>query len=481
MAMQTIEKNLETWAEIPKFNWKVAVIWSGGREHKLAKQLLASESTSKVCVLPWNAGTDLEDGIRNVNIKVDEIDKILDYIEENNIGLTVVWPEDPLANGIVDAFYDRWLDKLGLSIFWPTKAAAQLESSKGFTKNICKKKDIPTAKWDSFTDVEKAMGYIEDLGYPIVLKADWLAAGKGVIIDYNENDARKTLEDMLSWNSFWDAGDSVLVEEFLEGEEVSMIFMVDESGTIVPMISSQDHKKVWVWDSWKNTWWMWAISPASHIMTPELTEKVIRDVIQPTVDEMKENGEAFSGFLYAGLMVTEDKQTKEKIPNLIEYNVRFGDPETQAVLAQFPEWKDFSKMCHAAANNNLASIDNIKELQQSTKFAVTTVLCAVWYPEKEYKKRYTINLPEVSEEDKEEYGVEYIHAGTQLDEDWNIIGTWWRVMSITALAGSVEEAVKITNKYAEKIVEWSRDDEGKDNLFYREDIGYRAIKAAKVV
>ena len=477
-----ITSSVDGLSEVPEFNGKTLVIWSGGREHKLAMTLAESESTgdNTVFVSPGNAGTDLDDRMTNVGMEVADIDEILDFIKEKNIGLTVVWPEDPLAKWLVDAFYKRGLDKEGYSILWPNKAAAQLESSKTFTKEVCEVAGIKTAAWESFTDLEAAKQYVNDNWFPIVLKADWLAAGKGVKIVQTSDEAYETLEDMLSWNAHWEAGHKVLIEEFLDGEEASIIVMVDENGTAVPMMSSQDHKAVGEWDEWANTGGMWAYSPASHLMTPELVKEVMRDVIQPTIDYMKEEGIPFSWFLYAGLMITKDKQTGKPVSNLIEYNVRFGDPETQVVLSQLPKWTDFAKMCHNTANGNLDSMeqDEIDALQQSTKFSVNTVLCAVWYPDK-YKKGYKIELPEILNQHKDEHWVEYIHAGTQLDGNRNIIGTWGRVLSITATADSVEEAVAITNQYAEMIVAWSKDENGEANLFYRSDIWHKAIATEK--
>ncbi len=299
---------------------KILVIGSGGREHALAWKAAQSPLVTQVFVAPGNAGTALENHIENVAIGAEDIPALLDFAKSNQIDLTIVGPEAALVKGIVDVFSEN-----SLKIFGPTKAAAQLEGSKAFTKDFLERHKIPTAFYGNFTEIEPAIAYIEEKGAPIVIKADGLAAGKGVILAQTNDEAIAAVKDMLAGNKFGDAGARVVIEEFLYGEEASFICMVDGKN-ILPMASSQDHKARDNGDLGPNTGGMGAYSPAP-VVTPEMHDRIMQLVIEPTVKGMADEGNSFSGFLYAGVMINA-----EGIPKVLEYNVRFGDPETQPIM-----------------------------------------------------------------------------------------------------------------------------------------------------
>ncbi|MEQ9565797.1 MAG: phosphoribosylamine--glycine ligase, partial [Pseudomonadales bacterium] len=309
----------------------VLVIGSGGREHALSWKAGKSASVDHVYVAPGNAGTATEPGISNININIDEFEKLADFAKQNNVNLTIVGPEAPLVDGVVDFFRER-----GLACFGPTRGAAQLEGSKAFTKDFLARHHIPTAEYENFTEVEPALAYLHKKGAPIVIKADGLAAGKGVIVAETVEQAENAVKDMLSGNAFGDAGCRVVIEEFLDGEEASFIVIAD-SNNVLPMATSQDHKRAGEGDTGPNTGGMGAYSPAP-VVTPEIHERVMQEVIMPTIRGMKAEGNDYTGFLYAGLMIMPDGS-----PKVIEYNCRFGDPETQPIMMRLDS--DLVELC----------------------------------------------------------------------------------------------------------------------------------------
>jgi len=319
----------------------VLIIGSGGREHALAWKAAQSPDVDTVFVAPGNAGTELEAKVENVKIDVLEITKLAQFAKDNKVGLTIVGPEVPLVEGIVDQF-----QALDLRIFGPTKGAAQLEGSKAFTKDFLARHNIPTAAYGNFTETEQAIAYIKEQGAPIVVKADGLAAGKGVILAQTEEEAISAVQDMLSGNTFGEAGHRVVIEEFLIGEEASFICMVDGKN-ILPLATSQDHKARDNGDKGPNTGGMGAYSPAP-VVTQEIHDKIMTEVIRPTVDGMENEGHPYTGFLYAGVMIDSNG-----IPKVLEYNCRFGDPETQPIMLRLKS--DIVALCNAAIDKNLDS------------------------------------------------------------------------------------------------------------------------------
>ncbi|MDH5712034.1 MAG: phosphoribosylamine--glycine ligase, partial [Gammaproteobacteria bacterium] len=318
---------------------KVLVVGGGGREHALAWKAAQSPKVDHVYVAPGNAGTALEKGIENINIGAENIPALLDFAKNNDIGLTIVGPEAPLVLGIVDAFSEA-----GLKAFGPSRGAAQLEGSKAFTKDFLARHHIPTAAYGNFTDEAEAIAYVKQQGAPLVVKADGLAAGKGVILAHSEDEAISAVRDMLSGNRFGDAGARVVIEEFLFGEEASFICMVD-GRNILPMATSQDHKARDNGDTGPNTGGMGAYSPAP-VVTPEIHDRIMNEVIRPTVDGMAAEGNDYTGFLYAGVMIDKDGT-----PKVLEYNVRFGDPETQPIMMRLKS--DLVEHCLAALDGKL--------------------------------------------------------------------------------------------------------------------------------
>ncbi len=335
----------------------ILIIGGGGREHALAWKAAQSQDVTTVFVAPGNAGTAREDKIKNIDISAEDIDALKQFAMQNEIALTIVGPEAPLVNGIVDIF-----QAAGLKIFGPTRGAAQLEGSKAFTKDFLARNKIPTAAYGNFTNKDEAIAYIKEQGAPIVIKADGLAAGKGVILAQTEDEAIDAVKDMLSGNSFGEAGSRVVIEEFLKGEEASFICMIDGKN-ILPMATSQDHKARNEGDTGPNTGGMGAYSPAP-LVTDEIHQTVIDEVIRPTVDGMANEGNPFSGFLYAGLMIENGK------PKVLEYNVRFGDPETQPIMMRMQS--DLVELCLAAVDGKL----NEKTTLWDSQFALGVVLAA---------------------------------------------------------------------------------------------------------
>ena len=422
---------------------KILVIGSGGREHALAWKLAQSPRVSEVIVAPGNAGSATEGKCRNVAIKVNDIEGLLKLAQDEAVGLTVVGPEVPLVLGVVDRFREA-----GLRIFGPTAAAAQLEGSKAFAKDFLARHGIPTAYYAVHTEVDAALAYLHEKGAPIVIKADGLAAGKGVIVAMTIEEAEAAVHDMLSGNAFGDAGARVVIEEFLEGEEASFISMVD--GRIaLPMATSQDHKRVGDGDTGPNTGGMGAYSPAP-VVTPDVHARVMRDVVEPTVAGMIADGVPFTGFLYAGLMIDADGA-----PKVIEFNVRFGDPETQPVMLRLQS--DLVDLVEAAIDGALAGV----EAQWDPRPSLGVVLAAKPYPETPITGDVISGLNDVPASAK------VFHAGTALDADGNVVSAGGRVLCVAALGDSVGDAQKHAYAGVAKI-HWA-------NEFHRNDIGWRAI------
>ena len=426
----------------------VLVIGSGGREHALAWKAAQSSSVEQVFVAPGNAGTATETKLSNIDINIDEFEKLADFAEKNDVSLTIVGPEAPLVDGVVDYFTGR-----GLACFGPTQGAAQLEGSKAFTKDFLARHKIPTAEYQNFTEVEPALAYLRDKGVPIVIKADGLAAGKGVIVAETLEQAEEAVKDMLSGNAFGEAGCRVVIEEFLDGEEASFIVIAD-GDHVLPMATSQDHKRVGEADTGPNTGGMGAYSPAP-VVTAEIHDRVMREVIMPTIEGMKAEGNDYTGFLYAGLMIMSDGT-----PKVIEYNCRFGDPETQPIMLRLNS--DLVELCLATLEGQL----NSTKADWDPRPSMGVVLAAGGYPGP-YSKGDVISGLESADSDT----TKVFHAGTLLD-DGNVVTNGGRVLCATALGNNVSEAQQRAYELADKI-SWN-------GMFMRRDIGYRAINREKV-
>lgn len=422
---------------------KILVIGSGGREHALAWKAAQSPLASQVFVAPGNAGTALEDSIENVDINGEDIPALLEFAKSEQIDLTIVGPEAALVEGIVDVFTEN-----KLKIFGPTKAAAQLEGSKAFTKDFLERHDIPTAFYGNFTEIEPAIAYIEEKGAPIVIKADGLAAGKGVILAQTNDEAIAAVKDMLAGNKFGDAGARVVIEEFLYGEEASFICMVDGKN-VLPMASSQDHKARDNGDKGPNTGGMGAYSPAP-VVTAEMHDRIMQMVIEPTVKGMVDEGNSFTGFLYAGVMIND-----EGTPKVLEYNVRFGDPETQPIMMRLKS--DLVQHCLDALDGNLDKAET--EWDERTSLGV--VLAAGGYPGS-YDKGDVISGLQGTETES----TKVFHAGTA-EKDGEVVTNGGRVLCAVALGSSVTQAQQKAYQVVDKI-SWN-------NVYYRTDIGHRAV------
>jgi len=422
---------------------KVLVIGGGGREHALAWKLIQSPRCSQVYVAPGNPGTQNEPNVDNVAIAVDDIAGLVSFAKENAIELTIVGPEVPLVMGVVDAFTEA-----GLRCFGPSKEAAQLEASKSFTKDFLARHNIPTASYQVFTEIDAANAYIKQQGAPIVIKADGLAAGKGVIVALTEQQAIDAVQDMLSGNAFGDAGHRVVIEEFMTGEEASFIVMVDGEH-ILPLATSQDHKARDNGDKGPNTGGMGAYSPAP-VVTPEVYDRIMTEVIEPTVKGMAADGRPYTGFLYAGVMIDQ-----HGAPRVVEYNCRFGDPETQPILMRLQS--DLIPLCEAAIDGKLDMV----EAQWDPRAAVGVVLAAGGYPDA-YKKGTVINGLDVADSDD----AKVFHAGTALING-EVVTAGGRVLCATALGKTVAEAQGKAYKTISSI-NWQ-------DMYYRTDIAYRAV------
>ncbi len=419
---------------------KILVIGSGGREHALAWRLAQSPKVSRVYVAPGNAGTAREDGVYNVDIAATEA--LVKFAKDEGIHATVVGPEGPLAAGVVDAFRDA-----GLRIFGPTRAAAQLEASKDFAKRFMRRHGIPTAQSITFTDAQAAHDYVREKGAPIVVKADGLAAGKGVVVATTPAEAHAAIDLMLGGNTLVDAGHRVVIEDFMEGEEASFIVMVD-GRNVLPLPSSQDHKRALDGDRGPNTGGMGAYSPAP-VVTPEAHSRAMREIILPAVKGMANDGIPYTGFLYAGLMID-----RSGAPRVVEFNCRLGDPETQPILLRLKS--DLFELVEHAIDGTLDQV----EAQWDRRAALGVVLAAEGYPEGPRKGDVVRGLP------KNEDDFHVFHAGTA-DRSGNVITNGGRVLCVTALG----DKVKIAADRAYEIVEKIRF----DGMHFRQDIGHRAF------
>jgi phosphoribosylamine--glycine ligase len=421
----------------------ILVIGSGGREHALAWKAAQSPDADRVFVAPGNAGTARERRLENVNIEAGDLKGLADFAAANGVGLTIVGPEAPLVEGIVDLFEQR-----GLRVFGPTAGAAQLEGSKAFTKDFLARHKIPTAAYANFTDVDEALAYVRQQGAPIVIKADGLAAGKGVIVAMTQEEAEEAVRDMLAGNAFGEAGSRVVVEEFLDGEEASFIVMVDGEN-VLPMATSQDHKRAGNGDTGPNTGGMGAYSPAP-VVTPDVHTRIMNEVIYPTVQGMAAEGHPYKGFLYAGLMIDNSGALK-----VIEFNCRFGDPETQPIMLRMKS--DLVALCDAAIDGKLGESHS----EWDERAAVGIVLAAGGYPGSYRKGDAISGLPEAETE-----GEKVFHAGTRLNND-KVVTNGGRVLCATALGETVTEAQQRAYDLA-KGIDWA-------GVFCRSDIGFRAI------
>lgn len=430
----------------------ILVVGSGGREHALAWKAAQSPQVETVFVAPGNGGTALETHIENVAISVADFAALADFAEHNQVGLTIIGPEVPLVDGIVDFFQAR-----GLAVFGPNQGAAQLEGSKSFTKDFLARHNIPTAAYQTFSELQPALAYVREQGAPIVVKADGLAAGKGVIVAMTLAEAEAAITDMLEGNQFGDAGHRVVVEEFLEGEEASFIVIADGEH-VLPMATSQDHKRVGDGDTGPNTGGMGAYSPAP-VVDAAAHQRIMDEVILPTMRGMAAEGNAYTGFLYAGLMIDATGT-----PKVIEYNCRFGDPETQPIMMRLQS--DLVALCLSALEGKL----DTASAQWDERKAIGVVMAAGGYPDSYEKGKTITGLPEgIAGEaitNKEDVEVKVFHAGTQF-EDGEIKTTGGRVLCVTALGDTVLAAQQKAYAAAQKI-HW-------DKAFYRSDIGYRAI------
>lgn len=424
---------------------QVLVVGNGGREHALAWRAAQSPLVDVVYVAPGNPGTKLEHKIENVNIGVDNIQGLVDFAKKANIELTIVGPEAPLVAGIVDAF-----KAAKLPIFGPTQAAAQLEGSKSFTKDFLKRHNIPTAAYEVFSEVEPAVAYIKAQGAPIVIKADGLAAGKGVVVAMSEDEAIAAVKSMLEDNAFGDAGARVVIEEFMEGEEASFIVMSDGE-FVVPMATSQDHKRVGDGDTGPNTGGMGAYSPAP-IVTHDVHQKVMESIIYPTIKGMAADGIPYTGFLYAGLMIDKNGD-----PRVVEFNCRFGDPETQPIMLRMTS--DLVELCQKGCKRG--GLEG-KHCSYDARPAVGVVVAAEGYPQSPRKgdeiQIETSNIPN--------YG-KIFHAGTK-EVDGKLVTNGGRVLCVTAMGPDIAEATKRAYGMLSHV--------HFKGMFYRHDIAHRALE-----
>jgi len=429
----------------------VLIIGSGGREHALAWKAAQSNDINRVYVAPGNAGTALEPSVENIEIAVDDIASLCAFAADNKIDLTIVGPEVPLVLGIVDSF-----KQAGLRCFGPSKAAAQLEGSKSFTKDFLARHNIPTAAYQTFTDYDAALEYLNEQTFPIVIKADGLAAGKGVIIAQDLQQATDTVKDMLAGNVFGEAGHRVVIEAFLHGEEASFIVIVDGKN-IVPLATSQDHKARDDGDAGPNTGGMGAYSPAP-VVTPAIHARVLKEIIAPTVSGMADEGYPYVGFLYAGLMIAPDGT-----PKVLEYNCRFGDPETQPIMMRMET--DLVALCNAALDGKLATITT----EWDSRAAVGVVMAAGGYPGNYAKGDPISGLPtpdKTSAAPNTTIMTKVFHSGTR-QIDGQLVTNGGRVLCVVGLGDNVSEAQSQAYELVDQI-HWN-------NAYFRRDIGYRAI------
>lgn len=420
----------------------ILVLGNGGREHALAWKIAQDDKVAKVFVAPGNAGTATENKCENVALNILDNAAIIAFAKENAVDLVIVGPEAPLVNGVVDAC--RAAD---VKVWGPTQFAAQLEGSKAFAKHFLKRHNIPTAFYDVFTEVDAAKAFVEKNGAPIVIKADGLAAGKGVIVAMTNQEAFDAIDDMLAGNKFGDAGSRVVIEEFLAGEEASFICMI-YGDNILPMATSQDHKRIFEGDQGPNTGGMGAYSPAP-VVTADVFEKAMNEVMRPTVEGMKKDGHVYTGFLYAGLMIDEQGQ-----PKVIEFNCRFGDPETQPIMMRLKS--SLVDLVQAGLEGNLPAAAEWDERK-----TVGIVLASKGYPET------SSNGDVISGLDTEMTDAKVFHAGTKANENGDIVTAGGRILCVTALGNTIGEAQAKALELCEKVTF--------NGVQYRKDIGYRAI------
>ncbi|MGB9988414.1 phosphoribosylamine--glycine ligase [Pseudoduganella rhizocola] len=420
---------------------KILVVGSGGREHALAWKLAQSERVQMVYVAPGNGGTAGD--VRLQNVPITGLEELADFVVKENIGVTVVGPETPLAGGIVNLFRAR-----GLKIFGPTKEAAQLESSKDFAKSFMKRHGIPTAEYETFSDVQKAHAYVDAKGAPIVIKADGLAAGKGVVVAMTLDEAHQAVDHMLADNRFGDAGARIVIEEFLAGEEASFIVMCDGKN-VLPLATSQDHKRLQDNDQGPNTGGMGAYSPAP-IVTPAMHARVMREIITPTIQGMAKDGIPFTGFLYAGLMIDAAGN-----PKTLEFNCRMGDPETQPIMSRLKT--DLLGVMEHAVNGTLDAV----ELEWDRRTAVGVVLAAAGYPDNPAKGAVIEGIPAETPESVT------FHAGTA-EQGEALVTSGGRVLCVVGLGDSIKMAQKQAYESVDKI--------RFDGMQFRRDIGWRGLK-----
>ena len=424
--------------------YKVLVVGNGGREHAFAWKLSQSKHVKTIYVAPGNAGTEIEEKTKNIDIDSSDINSLLNFAKKENIDLTIVGPEDPLVNGIVDLFAEH-----GVKCFGPSSDAAQLEGSKSYAKDFMKRYSIPTAEYEVFTDHDSAIEYLNSCSYPIVIKADGLASGKGVTIAENFNTAIRTIGSFMKDGTFGSAGKKVVIEEFLIGEEASFIAIVDR-GNILPLVTSQDHKTIGEGDIGLNTGGMGAYSPAP-IITEELHDYVMNNIMQPTADGLIKEGLSYRGFLYAGLMISNNDV------KVLEYNCRFGDPETQPIMMRLES--DFIELLESSFDNTIADFPITWKKESS----LGVVMSSKGYPE-EYKTGYEIKNINTK---KNSIDTKIFHSGTSKIND-KIITSGGRVLCVTSLGNSIESA-KIKSYQTVSKIDW-------DGCYYRKDIGNKAIK-----
>ena len=421
---------------------KVLVVGGGGREHALSWKISQSPKVTKVFVAPGNGGTEQESLLINVPIDANDIDGLASFALEKNIDLTVVGPEDPLVNGITDKFKD-----LGLKCFGPSKEASKLEGSKKFMKDFLQTNNIPTAQYETFSEIDKAIGYVKKTRLPIVIKADGLAAGKGVTIAFTIDEAIEAIKLSLESKIFGEAGKRIVIEEYLEGEEASFIVITDGE-TAIPFASSQDHKARDDMDLGPNTGGMGAYSPAP-IVDDYIHEKIMKEVIYPTLEGLKKSGHLYCGFLYAGMMIDKNKELK-----VLEFNCRFGDPETQPIMMRLES--SLVKLCLDAINDNLDS----HKIRWSAKSACGVVIASGGYPE-QYKSNQEVLLEEIDGSD-----AKLFHAGTKI-YNGSVVTSGGRVFCATALGDDLKEAQEKAYNLVKKV--------SFNGAFYRKDIGYKGI------
>lgn len=423
---------------------KVLIVGGGGREHALAWKASQSSLVDEVLVAPGNAGTEGEPGVRNVPVAADDIDGLLRLARQEKVGLTIIGPETPLVNGICDRFAAA-----GLRCFGPCQAAAQLEGSKAFSKNFMARHGIPTARYRTFEQIDPALAWLKEAGTPIVIKADGLAAGKGVVVAGNEAEAETALRDMLEQKRFGEAGRRVVMEEFLQGEEASFIVICDGKN-ILPLATSQDHKTRDDGDLGPNTGGMGAYSPAP-VVTPEVHARVMREIIEPTVAGMAADGHPYTGFLYAGLMIDDTGA-----PSVVEFNCRFGDPEAQPVMARLQS--DLVMLCDAALDGRLDQV----EAKWDARVSLGVVMAAGGYPGSYANGEPITGLDQAIADHGKVF-----HAGTRM-ENGEIVTAGGRVLCVVALADTIGEAQQRAYALTKKI-HWK-------DAFYRRDIGHRALE-----